>query len=117
MKLLTKEIEKLLRKQSSETAETKRAKHKPFLKLFVPWGAATWLISELDEDGRLYGLCDLGMGEPELGYVMLSELESIRGPAGLKIERDLHWTPQYTLSEYAQAARNAGRIVEHWGNH
>ncbi len=29
----------------------------------------------------------------EMGYVTLGELEGIRGLAGLKIERDLHWTP------------------------
>lgn len=55
--------------------------HKPVVKLFVPWGAGTWLLSEIDEDGdRAFGLCDLGFGEPELGYVSLSELRSIRGP-------------------------------------
>ncbi|AWI86976.1 hypothetical protein C0214_00505 [Methylobacterium sp. DM1] len=42
------------------------------LKLFNPLGPATWLICELDADGdTLYGLCDLGFGEPELGYVSL----------------------------------------------
>ena len=29
----------------------------------------------------------------ELGYTLLSQLEEIVGPAGLKIERDLHWKP------------------------
>jgi hypothetical protein len=33
------------------------------------------------------------MGYPELGYVMLSELGSVRGPLGLGIERDIHFTP------------------------
>jgi len=31
-------------------------------------------------------------------YFSLSELESIRGPLGLKVERDLYWKPK-TLSE------------------
>ena len=52
---------------------------KPVVKFFNPCGAATWLFSELDEDGdTLYGLCDLGMGDPELGYASLKELENIR---------------------------------------
>jgi hypothetical protein len=36
----------------------------------------------------------------ELGYVALSELESVRGPMGLPIERDLWWKPK-TLEEIA----------------
>ena len=31
--------------------------------------------------------------EEEWGYFVLSELESIRGPGGLTIERDLHFRP------------------------
>lgn len=72
------------------------------LKFFDPCGAATWYIADAelieDEDGapydvRMFGLCDLGMGYPELGYVMLSELGSVRGPLGLGIERDIYFTP------------------------
>jgi hypothetical protein len=36
----------------------------------------------------------------ELGDFSLAELESARGPMGLPIERDLHWTPK-TLKEIA----------------
>jgi len=38
--------------------------------------------------------------EKELGYFSLAELEGVRGPMGLAIERDLHWTPK-TLAEIA----------------
>ena len=42
--------------------------HAPVVKFFSPVGAATWLFSELDEDGdTLFGLCDLGFGCPEMG--------------------------------------------------
>ena len=34
-----------------------------------------------------FGLCDLGLGEPELGYVTLHELAAARGPLGLPLER------------------------------
>jgi hypothetical protein len=39
------------------------------MKLFTPDAAATWLISEVDPDDpdRLFGLCDLWLGFPELG--------------------------------------------------
>jgi len=38
--------------------------------------------------------------EKELGYVLLSELEEVRGPMGLPIERDLYFKPK-TLEEIA----------------
>ncbi|MCP4481700.1 MAG: DUF2958 domain-containing protein, partial [bacterium] len=78
---------------------------------FNPCGAATWLISEMDEDGRMFGLCDLGMGSPELGYVMLDEITSVRLQFGLRIERDMHFEPYKTMSEYATEARELGRIA------
>ena len=65
--------------------------HKPVVKLFTPdAGAATWLLTEIDPDDpdRAFGLCDLGFGCPELGYVSLSELDSVRGKLGLPIERE-----------------------------
>jgi hypothetical protein len=59
--------------------------HPPVVKLFTPDANATWLISEVDPDDpdRLFGLCDLGLGYPELGYVSLAELLALRGPLGL----------------------------------
>ena len=105
MKLLTKAIEKKLIKQSGDASD------KPYLKLFAPWGAATWLISEYDPETKImFGLCDLGLGSPELGYVSLDELEGVRGFGGLSIERDLIFEPEMTLAEYASEARKNGRI-------
>src|ERR1039458_10096665 len=44
----------------------------PVVKIFIPDGNATWLLTELDPNGHLaFGFCDLGQGEPELGYVSL----------------------------------------------
>ena len=69
-----------------------------------------WLLTELDpEDPDIaFGLCDLGMGFPELGSVRISELQSLRGPGGLGIERDLGFVPDKTLSAYTADARRAG---------
>ena len=67
---------------------------RPICKLFTPWGKATWLITGI-ENGILYGFADLGMGYCEWGSIAtIEEMESIRGPFGLKIERDLYWTPK-----------------------
>jgi Protein of unknown function (DUF2958) len=69
----------------------------------------TWLLTELDDIA--FGLCDLGMGSPELGYVSMHELRDLRGPLGLPIERDMHFDADKTLSAYAEEARSHGRIV------
>ncbi|WP_412559000.1 DUF2958 domain-containing protein [Thalassospira sp. MIT1370] len=94
-------------------AAERETDHVPVVKLFDPTGAATWLITEMMPDGdSLFGLCDLGFGCPELGYVSLAELESVKGPLRRGIERDLHFAARFPLSVYAEAARIAGRITE-----
>jgi Protein of unknown function (DUF2958) len=85
---------------------------KPVVKLFTPDAQCTWLLTELDPDGGLaFGLCDLGLGEPELGYVSLAELATVRGKLGLPIERDMHFDADKTISTYADEARTLGHIV------
>lgn len=84
----------------------------PVLKLFTPDGAATWLLTELDPDDPdiAFGLCDLGMGHPELDSVSLSEITAVRGKLGLPIERDLYFEADKRLSAYADEARAHGSI-------
>jgi hypothetical protein len=71
------------------------------VKFFTPDSNWTWYATEFDPaEGRFFGLvCG---HENELGYFMLAELENARGPLGLKIERDRHWSG--TLED----AKNAG---------
>ncbi len=108
MKLLTSSIRKTLRANAATEGD-----HWPVVKLFAPTGAACWLFTELDEDGdRLFGLCDLGFGSPEPGYASLSEIERVRLPLGLRIERDLYFEAAHPLSVYAEAARMRGHITE-----
>ena len=85
----------------------------PLLKLFNPCGAATWLASELAEDGdTLFGLADLGFGCPELGYFSLREIAAVRLPFGLRIERDETFASRHPLSLWAQTARHLGSITQ-----
>src|ERR1700722_1543255 len=84
---------------------------KPVVKLFTPDARCTWLLTELGNDDIAYGLCDLGLGFPEIGLVCMRELLELRGPLGLPIERDLHFDAGKTLSTYASEARERGRIV------
>lgn len=82
----------------------------PAVKLFTPDANATWLLTEIDPDNPdiAFGLCDLGLGCPELGSVSLKELESLRGPLGLPVERDAYYSETRALSEIARLARRAG---------
>ncbi|HKX77587.1 MAG TPA: DUF2958 domain-containing protein [Novosphingobium sp.] len=84
----------------------------PVVRFFNPVGAATWLATELNEDGILFGVADLGFGCPELGSFALEELESIRLPFGLGIERDILFEGKFPLSIYAEAACRAGSLIE-----
>ncbi|MDE0006187.1 MAG: DUF2958 domain-containing protein [Rhodospirillaceae bacterium] len=110
MQLITPE----LREQLIANGKDREGDHVPVLKCFHPVGAATWLIYAMDPEDNdyLHCLADLGMGFPELGGVLLSELEGYRGPLGLGIERDLYFKARYPISVYAEAARMAERIVE-----
>jgi hypothetical protein len=95
VKLITAPIaNKLLRSRPRDVAKAEDAT-RIVVKYFTPDAGASWYIIDgarmSDGDWELFGLCDLGAGMPELGYVMLSDLQRIRGRLGLKVERDLHW--------------------------
>jgi len=90
MKLLTKEIAETLPPLYSQESLGMEAIAR--VKFFTPWSNWTWFATEYDPVDRLFfGLVE-GM-ETELGYFSLDEMEAIRGPGGLRIERDLHFTP------------------------
>ena len=106
MKLLTPQL------TDSLTANGKaNGDHAPVVKFFNPLGAGTSLFSEIDGD-ILFGLCDLGFGCAELGSASLSEIEALRLPLRLTIERDLLFEGRFPLSAYAEAARTCGVITE-----
>jgi hypothetical protein len=94
-------------------AEGRSVDFVPVIKVFAPDGAATWLLTEIDPDNTdmVFGLCDLGLGSPELGYVSLTELGAVRGGLGLPVELDRYFRADKPLSAYAAAARVTGRIV------
>lgn len=116
MKLLTQSIrEQLLRNgrlQDQYAGTDSEPDFLPVVKLFTPDANCTWLLTELDpaDPDIAFGLCDLGMGFPEIGSVSISELESVRGKLGLPVERDLHFVPTKTISAYADEARMHGSI-------
>lgn len=93
MKLLTKEIKETLPPLYSQENVADPICN---LKFFTPDSSFTWFILEggEQEDGDwlffskvVSHLCPDG----ELGYVLLSQLEEVRGALGLPVERDLWW--------------------------
>lgn len=102
MKLFTKEQYDQLIKNGSPQHSGKD--HTPLVKLFTPDAQCTWLISEINDEETAFGLCDLGIGCPELGYIYIPELRNLRGNLGLHVERDLHFEGKYPLSVYTEAA-------------
>lgn len=119
MKLLTKSIrDRLLRngreRKIADEGGWADPDFMPVVKFFTPDAGCTWLLTELDPDDPdiATGLCDLGMGCPELGSVRISELESVRGALGLPVERDRYFRTIHTISTFARAAWNAAAITE-----
>ena len=64
-----------------------------YIKFFTPDSNWTWYIIEISKSdmNTCYGYV-VGF-ERELGYFTLEELESVHGPLGLAIERDLSFIP------------------------
>ena len=89
LKLLTDEIKKII--PSLRDQEELGSNSIVYAKFFTPDSNWTWYATEFDDVDTFFGLVD-GF-EKELGYFSLSELESIRGPFGLKVERDLYFKP------------------------
>lgn len=96
MKMMTKEIERKLPALYA-TEDIPTDEKEVVVKFFTPWSNWTWYavegekaedhyLNKDNEDWLFFGLVD-GF-EREWGYFSLSELEAVKGPFGLKIERD-----------------------------
>lgn len=92
MKLLTDELRAQLPALYAQENEKDAMVH---IKFFTPWTGWTWYVTEGSPEGDDFIFFGYVIGqESEWGYFSLNELESINGPFGLKIERDLHFTPK-----------------------
>ena len=91
MELLTDELRRQLPPIYSQEADPNP---KIICKFFTPDSNWTWWVTEGSQVGDDFKFFGFVRGfEDEWGYFLLSELESARGPLGLPIERDLHFTP------------------------
>jgi hypothetical protein len=107
MKLLTAELRAQLPPLYSQEKTEDPTVHAKF---FCPWSNWTWFATEGEpdeEDFRLFGyVCG---HEEEWGYFVLSEMEEVRGPRGLTIERDLHFKPGPFSQVIEQYRRERGQ--------
>jgi hypothetical protein len=89
MKLLTKKIKEKAHKQYDSYA--KKQEQDIVAKFFNPCGDGTWYLMNMDKDNDYcWGIVKM-MGNVEMGSFSLKELESIKLPFYLKIERDLYF--------------------------
>lgn len=89
MKLITPE----LIDRFDEVGDQSEVENPTFIaKFFDPVGSATWYATEYDVETKIaYGYVT-GLGyDGEWGTFSISELESIKRPFGLTIERDLYF--------------------------
>jgi hypothetical protein len=91
MKLMTKELEKIIPKLYA-TEDIKLEEKVVYAKFFTPDANWTWWVLEYDKDEKICFAMVHGH-ERELGYVSITELESVRGPLGLNVERDMSFKP------------------------
>ena len=108
MQLMTKkQEEQLVKNHELQNANPdKDMKNKAVIKLFNPTGIGTWYISEYDPETKIaFGVADLG--DAEMGSFALWELEQLKLPMGLKIERDLSFPEnKHTLQECLEMCKN-----------
>jgi len=92
-RLLTDDEESELRERWAALERGERLT--PVAKIFTPDAAASWWIAAIDprEPDIMYGIADLGIGFAEWGRISRAELEAVRGPFGLAVERDHDWRP------------------------
>ena len=96
---------KAIRKKLLENGEKDfSGNHVPVVKIFNPYGAATWLLIAIDPESPDVAWCmaDLGMDCIEAGTVLISELENIRvGPGKMwKLERDQFFKTDKRLYDF-----------------
>ncbi len=82
-------------------------------KFFTPDSFWTWYAVSASQDEKTGEVQFFGYVDgfyPELGYFSLSELEKVRGPLQLPIERDLYWEPR-PLADVKREIEKRGAMI------
>lgn len=104
MPLLPKEVEQQLPPLYANEALGLAAQ--ALVKFFTPDSNWTWYASEYDPEYRIAFGYVIGLAD-EFGQFSIDELEEIRGPLGLPIERDEYFEPK-SLEEIRKHYRENG---------
>ena len=76
-----------------------------------------WLLASVDPNNHdiAYGLMQIGNGCPELGFVSLTELKTLKGYKDRGVYQDplFESSPYASLAVYANTARELGQIALH----
>lgn len=90
----------------------------PLVKIIMREPRRVWLLTDIDPiaGNFAFGLADLNTGLPKMDWVGLYALAAARDTLGLSIERDVNFTPQGTLNDYAIEAILCGQIVDLGGS-
>lgn len=91
MKLLTKAITEKATKQYSQGTDLAQ---NVVAKFFNPCGDWTWYLMNIDPDDKDYAWGIVDGFAVEEGSFSISELEDVKGPLGIGIERDIHFQPR-----------------------
>jgi Protein of unknown function (DUF2958) len=124
MKLITKAVEVELAKHPLYSTDG-QPNPEIVVKFFCPWNQWTWYAVEGSATCPECGAFDCNEGhgdkteftffglvigqERELGYFNLRELESVKGPGGLRIERDMHFGGKF-LNKTSNEIVSGGNI-------
>lgn len=111
MKLMTEEVKKRFEKQGN-TEDMKAEEIKIIAKFFNPCGQGTWYCFEYDPKDKIFVAYVNLMGKEfaETGSVSLEEIESVKGPLGLGIERDKFFGFNHTLKEVMDTVQRGEHI-------
>lgn len=88
---------------------SREKRYRPIVKLGIPATYCLWLLTECDEEGMAFGLCQIQMAE--LGSVWLPEMLDIN-IGGLRVKEDVAWEPTMTVGEYADLAHRKGGLLD-----
>jgi hypothetical protein len=85
--------------------------YEPVVLLRIKFTTIAWLLTEKEPGGSMcFGLCDMGQGYPEIGYLDLEDLASTPLPPGHQLQQETDFIADKPLSKYASAARSHGAI-------
>jgi hypothetical protein len=86
----------------------KEISFQPVVKLHIPGTYCLWLLSECDNDGMAFGLCQIHVAE--LGSIWLPEVADLDFD-GVHVVEDASFDAKHTLTEYAAIAKRNGGLL------